>query len=61
MTFDGSHVRRPEVFAGRTKRLEIRCRPGTAVQADGEVFEHGATECVYEVVPGKLTVLVAAR
>ena len=61
MTFDGSHVRRPEVFAGRTTRLEIRCRPGTAIQADGEVFEHGATECVYEVVPGKLTVLVAAR
>jgi diacylglycerol kinase (ATP) len=60
MTFSGSHIRRPEVVSGRTTQLHIRCRPGTAIQADGEVFEHDASECLYEIVPAKLTVLVAS-
>lgn len=60
MTFKGSHIRHPGVYEGRTTRLRIRCRPGTAIQADGEVFDRDATECLYEVVPAKLTVLVPA-
>jgi YegS/Rv2252/BmrU family lipid kinase len=56
-TFNGSHIHRPEVFADRTTRLEIRCRPATPIQADGEVFQRAATECLYEIVPAKLTVL----
>jgi YegS/Rv2252/BmrU family lipid kinase len=58
MTFSGSHVRRPEVVHARARRLHIACEPGTPIQADGEVFELAATQVLFEVVPGKLTVLV---
>jgi YegS/Rv2252/BmrU family lipid kinase len=58
LTFDGSHIDRPEVTHGRTTRMEITCHPGTPVQADGEVVEWDTTEVRYEVVPAKLTVIV---
>jgi diacylglycerol kinase family enzyme len=60
MTFNGSHIRQPDVHTGRTTRLRIQCQPGTAIQADGEVFEHDATECLYEIIPAKVTVLAPA-
>jgi YegS/Rv2252/BmrU family lipid kinase len=58
MTFNGSHVQRPEVTYLRTTRLQITCHPGTPIQADGEVFETDTTKILYEVLPNKLTVIV---
>ncbi len=58
MTFNGSHIERPEVTYKSTTRLRIRCQPETPIQADGEVFESGTTEILYEVLPGKLSVIV---
>lgn len=57
-TFDGSHIERPEVHYERTTRLTIECDPPTPIQADGELFDRAATRIVYEVVPGRLRVLV---
>ncbi|MBN1314339.1 MAG: hypothetical protein JXA42_02685, partial [Anaerolineales bacterium] len=57
-TFNGSHVRRPEIIQARTRRLKIDCQPGTPVQADGEVFQVDATEILYEIIPQKLTIIV---
>lgn len=58
MTFNGSHIDRPEVTYISTTRLRITSRPGTPIQTDGEVFETDATEILYEVLPLKLTVIV---
>jgi YegS/Rv2252/BmrU family lipid kinase len=58
MTFNGSHTERPEVTYTSTTRLRIRCQPKTPIQADGEVFESGTTEILYEIMPGKLSVIV---
>ncbi len=58
MTFNGSHIRRPEVTYISTTRLRITSRPGTPIQTDGEVFEPDATDILYEVSPLKLTVIV---
>ena len=58
MTFNGSHIQRPEVSYCSTTRLHITCRPGTPIQADGEVFEPDTSEILYEILPGKLTVIV---
>jgi len=57
-TFNGSHIQRPEVRYIRTTKLQIGSRPGTPIHTDGEVFELNAQEILYEVLPGKLTVLV---
>lgn len=58
MTFNGSHIRRPEVTYCSTTRLHITCQPGTPIQADGEVFEPDTSEILYEILPGKITVIV---
>jgi diacylglycerol kinase (ATP) len=58
MTFDGSHVERPEVSYARTTRLTIECDPPTPVQADGELFDLSATHIEYTVLPGRLRLIV---
>jgi diacylglycerol kinase (ATP) len=59
-TFDGSHVERPEVTYARTTRLTIECDPPTPIQADGELFDLSATHIEYEILPGRLQVIVPA-
>lgn len=59
-TFDGSHIQDPAVSYYRSSSLRIRCRPGTPIQTDGEVFEREAGEIVYDILGGKLTVIVPA-
>jgi YegS/Rv2252/BmrU family lipid kinase len=56
--FDGSHVHHPAVHYGRTRRLTIECSPATPIQADGELFDGAATYADYQVLPGRLSVLV---
>lgn len=58
MTFDGSHVERPEISYARTTRLTIECDPPTPVQADGELFDLSATHIEYTVLPGRLRLIV---
>jgi YegS/Rv2252/BmrU family lipid kinase len=59
-TFDGSHVKRPEVIYARTTCLTIECEPPTPIHADGELFERSATHVHYRVLPGRLQVIVPA-
>jgi len=55
-TQTGEHIHEPEVQEHRTKKLTIRTQTPTPIQADGEVFEMGATEIVYEIKPQALKV-----
>lgn len=57
-TQSGDHIHEPEVQEYRTKKLTIRTKTPTPIQADGEVFELGATEIMYEVLPGALEVFI---
>ncbi len=57
-TQTGEHIHEPEVQEHRTQKLTIRTKTPTPIQADGEVFEMGTTEIVYEVIPGALKVFV---
>jgi YegS/Rv2252/BmrU family lipid kinase len=59
-TFDGSHIKEPQVHYERTKRLVIECTPPTPIQADGELLELEATRIEYEILPARLRVLVPA-
>jgi YegS/Rv2252/BmrU family lipid kinase len=55
--FKGTHVNHPKVTIARTRRLSAHSRPGTPIHADGEVITESATSLLYEVLPGKLTLL----
>lgn len=57
-TFDGSHVKRPEVTYARTTRLTIKCDPPTPIQADGELIDLSATHIEYTILPRRLQVIV---
>ena len=59
MTFNGSHLERPEISYERTTHLTIESDPPTPVQADGELFDLSATRLDYSILPGKLQVIVA--
>ena len=58
LTQTGDHIVEPEISEVRTKKLTIRTTTPTPIQADGEVFEKGATEIRYEIIPEALQVLV---
>lgn len=58
LTFNGTHVERPEVTYCRTTHLTVECDPPTPIQADGEVFDIAATRIEFSVLPGKLQVIV---
>ncbi|MCB2178685.1 diacylglycerol kinase family lipid kinase [bacterium] len=57
-TQTGVHVDEPEVQEHRTRKLTIRTKKPTPIQADGEVFDTAATEITYEVIPGAMRVIV---
>jgi diacylglycerol kinase (ATP) len=56
-TFSGKHIHHPLVVYQKTKSLSITASPATPIQTDGEVFETGATEVHYQVLPQKLRVI----
>lgn len=56
-TFSGKHIHHPLVVYQRTKSLSITASPSTPIQTDGEVFETGATEVHYQILPQKLRVI----
>ncbi|GMQ78414.1 MAG: diacylglycerol kinase family lipid kinase [Anaerolineae bacterium] len=55
--FRGTHLQHPDVSRKQTDRLEVRSSPGTPVHADGEVISRSATHLLFEVLPGKITVI----
>lgn len=57
----GDHIHDPAITEERTRKLTIRTKTPTPIQADGEVFELGATEIVYEIVPNALRVIVPRK
>jgi diacylglycerol kinase (ATP) len=59
--FSGSHVRHPKVVHGRTRSLSIECRPGSPMHTDGEIVSRDAASIRYQVLPGKVTLLVPGR
>jgi diacylglycerol kinase (ATP) len=54
----GSHLSHPKIFSYRTSSLHIRSQPGTPMHVDGELIADGATTIDYQVLPGKITLLV---
>ncbi|MCP4415420.1 MAG: diacylglycerol kinase family lipid kinase [Chloroflexi bacterium] len=56
--FRKSHIFHPQVIYGRSRRLSISSNPGTPIHADGEIIAETATQIEYEILPGKLTLLV---
>jgi diacylglycerol kinase (ATP) len=56
-TFSGKHIHQPLVVYQQTKSLSITASPATPIQTDGEVFETGATEVHYQILPQKLRVI----
>lgn len=53
----GNHISHPMVTSAQTTRLEISSRPGTPLHADGEILAEAASSVLYEVIPGKITLL----
>jgi len=54
----GAHIHEPEIHMHRTPFLHVMTRPGTPIQADGEIIATDATTIDYRIVPGALQVLV---
>lgn len=59
--FKRRHIFHPKVVYGRTRHLSISSSPGTPIHADGEIISEAATQITYEILPGKLTLLAAAK
>jgi diacylglycerol kinase (ATP) len=53
----GTHLQHPDVSRTQTDRLEVKSSPGTPVHADGEVISSSANHLLFEVLPGKITVI----
>lgn len=56
--FKGTHVHHPKVSVFRTRRLVVKSQPGTPVHADGELITESAQTLVFQILPGKITLLV---
>ncbi len=54
----GVHVNEPEVKEIRNRKLHIRTKTPTPIQADGELIATDATEISYEVLPDALHIFV---
>lgn len=54
----GQHIYHPAVTYGRSAHLTITSQPGTPIHADGELFTESATTISYDILPGKVTLLV---
>ena len=55
---NGTHVKHPAILTGRTSQLRIISKPGTPVHADGEIVTALATQIRYQILPGKITLIV---
>ena len=55
-TYTGKHVDAPEIKEHRTRRLTIRTKNPTPIQADGELITIEASEITYEILPSALCV-----
>jgi diacylglycerol kinase (ATP) len=53
----GSHIHHPKITTGRSAWLKVESRPGTPIHADGEVMGESFTSMVYDILPGKITLL----
>lgn len=56
----GTHLRDARVVSGRTRHLVIDSRPATPLHADGEVLTRSARTIHVQVLPGKITLLMAS-
>ena len=56
--FTGRHINHPLVTHGRTGRLSVESDPGTPIHADGEIVSESEQRVEYEILPGRLRVLV---
>jgi diacylglycerol kinase family enzyme len=56
----GTHVTDPCITTSRTTRLRAESDPPTPIHADGELLSEGVSEAIYEVLPGKLSLLQPA-
>jgi YegS/Rv2252/BmrU family lipid kinase len=59
--FRGKHIHDSRVIYERTSRIEILCDPPTPVHADGEIIGENARHILYEILPGKITLLAPDR
>jgi len=55
--FRGKHIHDSRVTYERTGRLEVLCDPPTPVHADGEMIGEKAQHILYEILPGKISLL----
>lgn len=53
----GSHIHHPQITTGRSSWLKAESKPGTPIHADGEVLGESFTSIVYDIIPGKITLL----
>lgn len=54
----GRQIDHPKIICGRTKRLWVKCRPGTPIHVDGELLAQAATTVHCQVLPGKISLCV---
>ncbi len=57
-TVNGSFVKDPAIHQVHATHLEIEVTPVTPIQVDGELKSEALTKVVYEVLPGRLDILV---
>ncbi len=55
--FRGTHIHHKDVTYGRSSHIAIKSKPGSPIHADGEVLTESAVEIVYDILPGKITLL----
>jgi diacylglycerol kinase (ATP) len=55
--FRGTHLHHKQGTHGRTTHVSLVSEPGTPIHADGEVLTESATEIIYDILPGKITLL----
>jgi len=53
----GAYVNDPSIHQHHTRRLEIRTRPSTPIQVDGELRAGAVQEIVYRCLPARLDVI----
>jgi diacylglycerol kinase (ATP) len=56
--FKGTHVHHPKISIFRTRRLVVKSQPGTPIHADGEFITGLAQTVVFQILPGKIMLLV---
>jgi diacylglycerol kinase (ATP) len=54
----GTHIEHRAVTSGRTARLAIQSTPGSPLHTDGEIVAEQAADIRYDLLPGKITLIV---